>query len=151
MSTTTSITYGYGVDKNTLLLIQTEKLLEFLKKHLPDDYKMMRKEVGEEIENPSLADYEKWLDGCSFINTGIEGKYSIISTAISEETGFRFEYQDSPDKNESAIMFSECMPWQLNEQEKRCTESDFYELLKKYFQELDVKVQPGKVSVEYYG
>ena len=154
MGMTTSIVYGYGVDGDVLYKIATEKLVAFLKKHLPVDYATMMEDLEDLTENklhPEERDYEEWLDGCSCINSGIEGKYSIISTAISEETGIRFEYQHSSERNECAVLLTERLPWHMNVKEKNATQESLDEILKRYFLELGVDVVPAIVSVEYYG
>lgn len=152
MGMTTSIVYGYGVDGNVLYKITTKKLVAFLKKHLPKDYALMIEDLEDLTDtkvHPEEMDYEEWLESCSCINSGIEGKYSIISTAISEETGLRFEYQNSSERNECAVLLTACMPWHMNEKEKCCTEESLDEILKQYFLELGVDVVPSMVSVEY--
>lgn len=151
MSMSTTIVYGYGVDKGQLNKVKIKALVEFLKNHLPKEHERMMEYLSEYTDNPSDTDYEGWLDDCSCDISGIEGKYALISSVMYKETDIRFEYQCSSENGEYAVMMVENMPWKFNKVEYAYTQGDIDELFKKYFTELGVEVKPSRVSVEYFG
>lgn len=123
--------YKYGVDENDLLQITTESLIIFLKKHLVEDYEMMMDEV-EQIYEPSLLDYEEWLDNNNCMITGTVGKYSIVSNIITKETGIEFEYFcDNNDRH--TICYFDGIPKELE---------TIRGILLQYFSELGVEAEP---------
>lgn len=148
MSMSTTIVYGYGVDKETLRKVSIKALVEFMKKHVPDWHETMMNYLP---ANPTEADYEGWFDEYECNNTGIRGKYSFLSIIMSGETGIRFEYHCSSENNEEAIIMPRMMPWECNNVERVCTEDIIDYIFKNYFAELGVEVTPTEISVEYYG
>ena len=155
MSSLLNIEYGYGIDKETLRKITTKNMEEFLKNHLPLDYKEMVEDVASEIGErlPEESDYEQWMEECTCINSGINGMYSIISTVMTRETGIRFTFHNDTDATICAIMLSKSLPWEMNKYEARCTKEHVEYLFKKYLSELDLQEDQivfKNISVEYY-
>ena len=72
---------------------------------------------------------------------------------MSRETGIRFEYQQGQLDcgSEPSVLFAECCPWGYNEAERNLTENDLFKICKKYMDELEIKMDPCYLKIEYFG
>ena len=144
--------YGYGFASDESKLSE-DKLVEFAKNHLDS----LRNAKYSNLE--ALRDYLNDLDAgadCSEetireitdTNTAAE----IISTAMSQETGIRFETTGLTDYGEEAVIFGPGYPWNFTEKEQGLTEEDLDNIVKKYTKELFGKPQKSEyIDYEFSG
>ena len=150
MSMRTSIIYGYGFHTDC----EEKKLIDFIKNHKEFFCKTEEeKDLYRKITTDFECDLENMLDGYKSDNGCSEGPGAVIENIMSRETGIRFLYAPANDEcgTESAVLFTEGYPWQLNKIEKSLTAESLNKICEKYAEELGIIEEPDYLAQEYYG
>ena len=150
MSMQSSIVYGFGFEIEE---ITDENLFNFIEKY--KEILCKSEEERQLFDGVTIrSDLKNYLDDYPCDCSGHEGFGAVVSNAISRETGIRIEYQMGQFDCYSfpTVLFSQSMPWGLNDKEKELTEESLTEILIPYAEELGLEERDvGYVEVEYYG
>lgn len=159
MSSNTSIYYGWGFEVDG---IKPLNIIAFMENHQIALCQSNReKEMLNAIHNTedgifayNFANdfFEEWSCECD-VSYQI-GLGAVVSNIISRETGISVEFQmgQSDCCSVPSVLFTERMPWHLNEKEKDLTLESLTELLLPYVIELGLKeTDIQALSIEYFG
>ena len=143
---------GYGID-GVDLTTSTEVEIAFFKKYYPESYNDMIDDM--KLSDVDASDTAAYLDFCDeWIsnfedengNTGFKG---IFAGAIKKNENIDVQYYNGDE--ESAILYTERLPWEMTEKEKALTEEDMATIFKKYLDELGVTASPDRYSITFSG
>ena len=84
--------------------------------------------------------------------TGDTGFGAVLAVIMRRETGINFKFYAAENDlgTPPAILWVPMYPWMLNEKERGITESDLYDLCRKYMDELEIFCDPEEMELEYY-
>ena len=141
---------GYGIDEADFTT-STDAEIAFLKKHCPKIYEDMLNDM--EISDVDASDTAAYIDYCGEWIADFEGESGntgfmvILAGAIRENEGIDVQYYNGDE--ESAILYTERLPWEMTEKEKALTEEDMATIFKKYLDELGVKAPTDRYSIMF--
>ena len=121
--------YGFPIADGDAVTLDFEKAKEFLKKHVGS--------FGQSFEDEE---------------TGDTGFGAVLAVIMRRETGINFKFYAAENDlgTPPAILWVPMYPWMLNEKERGITESDLYDLCRKYMDELEIYCDPEEMELEYY-
>ena len=153
MQTNVSCGYGFSIENVT-----EEVLAAFILKHR-DVFSKTEKEkeacnFAEITADKKAVEDELffYLDDYEDDNSSYTGFGAAISNIMTRETGVGFTYKKIQREHysEKYILFPKCLPWQLNDKEKKLTEDSLREIMSKYVIELNHETSNINChSVEY--
>lgn len=154
--------YGFPIADGDAVTLDFEKAKEFLKKHVGSfgqtDEEMqildgLKHAESEDAEEDELEDVMYDIEE-SFEDeeTGDTGFGAVLAVIMRRETGINFKFYAAENDlwTPPAILWVPMYPWMLNEKEKGITESDLYDLCRKYMDELEIFCDPEEMELEYY-
>lgn len=149
MSSSTSIIYGIGSK-----ICQSESIGKFLKDHEKSLRNASINKLDDILKDASYLKAEELYNKYEFYEnnlTSTEGLNGIITEVIFQETGIRLDYQKEQDTDQEYILFSESLPWYMNEEERNLTENKLNQIMIKYFSELQIDYLFEDIKLEYFG
>lgn len=153
MSMSYGAVYGYGLNTKQLEAINQETLALFIKKHSSKFNKVWEDYEDKPLKEASLEeiidffyDYES--------DTGAYSQMAMIelvADVMTKETGIQFDF--SSFEGDMVLLFTEAMPWYLNEKEKKLTGIDkLQEIFNPYLCELGIENEKiDAVELEWWG
>lgn len=153
MSMSYGAVYGYGLNAKQLETINQEAIALFIKKRSNEFNKIWEDCKGKPLEDASLKeiidffyDYES--------DTGAYSQMAmieLIAEVMTKETGIRFAFVSFEEN--MALLFTEAMPWRLNEKEKALNSvEDLQKVFQPYLCDLGLPEEKiDAVEVEWWG
>ena len=153
MSTSYGATYGYGLNKKQLKSINQETLASFLKKRSSELKEAWEDCEDKPLEEASLEDIMVFFEDYES-DTGAYGRMAmleLVADVMTEETGIRFAFVSF--EGDMALLFTETMPWYLNEKEKALNSVEaLQEVFQPYLCELGLNEEKiHAVEVTWWG
>lgn len=153
MSISYGAVYGYGLNAKQLETINQETLALFIKKHSSKFNKVWEDCEGKPLEEASL---EKIID-FFYDYESDTGAYSqmamieLIADVMTKETGIQFGFFSF--EEDMVLLFTEAMPWCLNEKEKALSGvDDLQEIFNPYLRELGIENEKiNNVELVWWG
>ena len=162
MSMSTNIIYGKGSE-----ITASNKIVDFIRNHRstleeiqtkisqyrsPEQLSYSDLFADIDVKEPVSIDelYEKYRNFQSGY-TSIEGLSGVVADVMSKETDVRMDFLREQEEDTEYIVFTEALPWHLNDTEKELTEESLTDIFKKYFDELEIPLEMGDVKLEYCG
>lgn len=153
MSMSYGAVYGYGLNAKQLESINQETLALFIKKHSSKFNKVWEDCEDKPLKEASLEEiidffYDYESDTGAYSQMAM---FELIAEVMTEETGIRFAFVSF--EEDMALLFTEAMPWQLNEKEKTLNSiEDLQKVFQPYLCDLGLPEEKiDAVELEWWG
>ena len=136
--------------------VHPDKYKAFLKKHMRSLENAKCRYAKELLDHLNDGPLEEGVEACQVeldVIQEMTDNYTLsepVAVIMTQETGIRFSAPGLTDEGEDYVLFTAANPWEYNAKEKELTFEGLKAIMKKYSEELCVKLEDD-VDLVYAG